>query len=126
MRGAARDLDAGDHTADTWSRGREQQILLPADSGTRRRSASISSATCSPVEPVQVLDPEQRELAPSPSLDQLEKRPEKTCAACFGIESRRSSDVIGHPQKVEPEIQGDGVGLHVPETASHCVADVQR
>jgi hypothetical protein len=36
---------------------------------------------------VEVVDPEHRELAPSPSLDQLEKRPEKTGAARFGIES---------------------------------------
>ena len=34
--------------------------------------------------------------------------------------------MIGHPEKVEPEIQSDRVGLHVSETASHGVPDVRR
>ena len=34
--------------------------------------------------------------------------------------------MIGHPEKVEPEIQGDRVGLRAPETASHGVPDVRR
>ena len=34
--------------------------------------------------------------------------------------------MIGHPEKVEPEIQGDRVGRRVPETASHGVPDVRR
>ena len=90
-RGAqARDPRPGRTTAGRYS-GRvvaSSRTLLPADSGARRRSVSISSASFARrVEPVQVLDPEQRELAPSSSLDQLEKRPEETCAARFGIES---------------------------------------
>src|SRR5919201_5028546 len=78
------------------------------------------------VEPMQVLDPEQGELTSGARPDHLEKRPKKTCAARVRIESGMRRNVIGHPEKLEPEVEGDRVGVRVLEATSHGVPDVRR